>query len=83
MIEITDKMKQDRLKRLAEVESEVDNRISAAAEAGLTKAYFACDKEADVDVYDEIRRKYERAGYIIKPTGYIGGVWQRTEEICW
>ena len=35
------------------------------------------------DYADEIREKFRQAGYIIKPTGYIGGVWQLTEDICW
>ena len=35
------------------------------------------------DYEDEIRKKFRAAGYTIKPTGYIGGVWQQTEDICW
>lgn len=35
------------------------------------------------DYADEIKAKFRQAGYIIKPTGYIGGVWQLTEDICW
>ena len=35
------------------------------------------------DYASEIKAKFKQAGYIIKPTGYIGGVWQLTEDICW
>jgi hypothetical protein len=35
------------------------------------------------DYSSEVKEKFRRAGYIIKPTGYIGGVWQLTEDICW
>ena len=40
--------------------------------------YFRFD-----DYSDEIKKRFINAGYRIKPTGYIGGVWQQTEEICW
>ena len=33
--------------------------------------------------YWEIRRKYEAAGYRVAPTGYIDGVYQRTERLYW
>lgn len=35
------------------------------------------------DYESEVKSKFKQAGYTIKPTGYIGGVWQRTEDICW
>lgn len=35
------------------------------------------------DYASEIKAKFKQAGYVIKPTGYIGGVWQLTEDICW
>lgn len=35
------------------------------------------------DYADEIKKRFQKAGYIIKPTGYIGGVWQLTEDIYW
>ena len=37
--------------------------------------------------WDDYKRDIEKvfiaAGYTIKATGYIGGVWQRTEDIMW
>ena len=83
MIEITQEMKDARAQRVANVEAMVDEQIKISLEIGRNRAYFACDKYRDADVYDEIRAKYERTGYRIIPTGYIGGVWQRTEDICW
>lgn len=32
---------------------------------------------------DEVKREFEKHGYTFEPTGYIGGVWQRTEDIMW
>ena len=35
------------------------------------------------DYADEVATRFRAAGYTIKPTGYIGGVWQRTQDIIW
>ena len=35
------------------------------------------------DYSDEIEKAFVAAGYTIKPTGYIGGVWQRSKDIYW
>ena len=83
MLEITNEMKNARAEKIAKIEKRIDDKIRSAVERGESCAYFPCDKDSDKDVYDEIRSKYERAGYKIKPTGYIGGVWQLTEDICW
>ena len=32
---------------------------------------------------DEVKEEFKKHGYTFKPTGYIGGVWQLTEDICW
>ena len=32
---------------------------------------------------DEVKEEFKKHGYRFEPTGYIGGVWQRTENICW
>ena len=83
MVEITSDMKNATAIRMAKIEEEIDRNIRKAAEKGENRCYFPCDKDRDIDVYDEIRSKYERAGYKIKPTGYIGGVYQKTEHIYW
>ena len=36
-----------------------------------------------IDCEYEIKSWLKDLGYRIEPTGYIGGVWQRTEHICW
>ena len=81
MVQITNEMKSLREKRIAKFEERIDNCIKSAVKDGRTECYFPCDKDYDKDVYDEVRAKYEKAGYIIKPTGYIGGVWQLTVPI--
>ena len=35
------------------------------------------------DYEREIERKFISFGYVVKPTGYIGGVWQLTKDIMW
>ena len=32
---------------------------------------------------EEVKAEFMKKGYTFRPTGYIGGVWQRTEQICW
>lgn len=32
---------------------------------------------------DAVKKLFLEKGYTFRPTGYIGGVWQRTEHICW
>jgi hypothetical protein len=32
---------------------------------------------------DEVKVEFKKHGYRFEPTGYIGGVLQRTENICW
>lgn len=39
--------------------------------------------ETYIDFYDQTKKEFKKHGYTFKPTGYVGGVWQRTEEICW
>lgn len=36
-----------------------------------------------IDCEPELRKAFRDAGYKFEPTGYIGGVWQRTIDICW
>lgn len=36
-----------------------------------------------IDFYCEVREEFKKHGYTFKPTGYVGGVWQRTEDIYW
>ena len=36
-----------------------------------------------INYYDAVKQEFQKNGYAFRPTGYIGGVWQRTEHICW
>lgn len=36
-----------------------------------------------IDCEEELKQMFRDKGYTFKPTGYIGGVWQRTIDICW
>lgn len=35
------------------------------------------------DYAHEVRRRFQNAGYIVKPTGFVGGIWQNTDDIIW
>lgn len=36
-----------------------------------------------ISCYDAVKTAFQSKGYVFRPTGYIGGVWQQTEHICW
>lgn len=36
-----------------------------------------------INYEEEVKELFRSKGYTFRPTGYIGGVWQRTENICW
>lgn len=74
-------MKNARTGERKEKEAEIDTLIAESFRRGYRKAFFPIDK-SDVD-YEYFRALYEANGYRIVPTGYIGGVWQLTEDICW
>ena len=78
---ITQGMKDDRERKVSEIIDRINERIKYAVGQGWNDATFCCDK--DSPFYTEVRQKFEKAGYTIKPTGYVGGVWQLTEDICW
>lgn len=42
---------------------------------GVTKQYF--------DFEFELEKLLKKYGFRIQNTGYIGGVWQKTKDICW
>ena len=54
--------------------------IQRASEAGRRQT---CFNPYDYTHYDAVKREFESRGYYFTPTGYIGGVWQRTENITW
>ena len=58
-------------------------KICSQLPKGYKPNEWDCYKYSFCDYEDEVREKFRAAGYIVRPTGYIGGVWQRTEDICW
>lgn len=82
---ITENMRNDREEKVSKIIENINRDIKRASEKGLHECYFACSKDSysEATFYKEVREKFESYGYRIKPTGFIGGVWQRTENIEW
>ena len=80
-IKITNDIKMEHKNRIDEIVERQNRSIKSAIARNYHSTCFVLDKY-DSD-YIEVRNIFENAGYVIKPTGYIGGVWQTTEEICW
>lgn len=82
---ITENMRNDRAEKVSKIIENINRNIKRASDQGLHECYFACSKDSysEAPFYKEVREKFESYGYRIKPTGYIGGVWQRTEHIEW
>jgi len=57
----------------------VMDRIEWAQSQGYTRVCFCPETRHE----DQIRRMFLDKGYTFKPTGYNGGVWQLSEDICW
>lgn len=80
-MKITDKMKERKAKKISQMIDRVNRDIQYAVERKQNSTCFAFDKSDEF--YFEVRAKFENSGYKIIPTGYINGVWQRTEDITW
>ena len=80
-MKITDEMKARKEKKISEMIERVNKDIQFAVSRKQNSASFAFDNTDEY--YFEVREKFERAGYKIIPTGYINGIWQRTEDITW
>lgn len=82
---ITKEMRESREKAVSKIVERVNADIKKAAEQGKHECYFSCSKNSysDAPFYKEVRERFENYGYRIKPTGFIGGVWQLTENIEW
>ena len=57
----------------------INNRIKGAKDRGSINTCFIVDSNYEED----LKKMYRDKGYYFKPTGYIGGDWQLSEEICW
>ena len=59
MIKITDEMRSMKQKRIEEVCKKVDNQLEQAVKDKKNVCLFACDMDADYDVYYYIKQIYE------------------------
>lgn len=82
---ITREMRDSRAEKASKIIENINRDIKRASEKGLHECYFACSKDnySQAPFYEEVRERFESYGDRIKPTGYIGGVWQHTEHIEW
>ena len=80
-MKITDEMKERKEKKISEMIDRVNKDIQLAVNRKQNSVCFAFDKTDAY--YFEVRTKFENAGYKIVPSGYINGVWQRTEDVTW
>ena len=80
-MKITDEMRERQEKKISEMVDRVNKDIQFAVNRKQNSVCFAFD--ARDEYYFEVRAKFESVGYKIVPTGYINGVWQRTEDITW
>jgi 6-phosphogluconate dehydrogenase len=53
--------------------------IERAIERGESRVCFS----VALKYVDDVKKLFVRLGYTFRPTGYVGGVWQRSEDICW
>lgn len=81
------KLSDDRQKALEYCKKWIMNNIEKANERGLRSTCFTptvhCVNGKYIDCEDELKQIFRAAGYGFKPTGYSGGVWQRTIDITW
>lgn len=54
--------------------------IKRASDQGLRST---CFNPYDYRFYDSVKAEFQKQGYYFTPTGYVGGVWQRSENINW
>lgn len=57
----------------------VVNSIESAKSLGRTHTCFSVRPAYQ----QEVKQMFLNQGYSFKPTGYCGGVWQLSEDICW
>lgn len=57
--------------------------IQNAKNAGRSDTCWMLDTRTYEDVQNIVKEMFIEKGYTFRPTGYIGGVWQRTIHICW
>lgn len=79
-------------KGLEQAIGSVMREIKKASEQGLRSCRFypsaywytnESGRGAFMRFDDEVREAFRKKGYTFKPTGFIDGVWQDTEDIRW
>lgn len=81
------KTSSNRKKALEYCQKWIMHYIEKANDAGRDRTCFTPTGTVINGVYidceDELVRIFKNAGYRFAPTGYVGGVWQRTTDIVW
>ena len=61
-----------------------DRSIEYAVNEGRTYCDFSIHDTVYSNMWeDQMKEHYKALGYKFRPTGYLGGIWQRTLEIYW
>ena len=80
-MKITNEMKRRKEERISQMVERVNKDIQYAVNRKQNSACFAFD--VSDEFYFEVKKKFLDYGYKIVPTGYLNGVYQRTEDITW
>ena len=80
-MKITKEMRDRKEERISQMVDRVNKDIKYAVSRNQNSACFAFDKSDEF--YFEVKKKFLDSGYKIVPTGWINGVYQRTEDITW
>lgn len=65
------------------VEQQIGYVVEAIEKAKSNGRTHTCFCVSQPMYENEIKRMFLDKGYSFKPTGYCGGVWQLSEDICW
>lgn len=67
----------------ADFENACESVMRGIEKASMAGYRSCCFDPRPVEQYHAVKAEFEKHGYTFKPTGYVGGVWQRSEDICW
>lgn len=57
--------------------------VMRSIEKASAKGFRDCCFNPPAEFYEPVKAEFQKNGYTFRPTGYIGGVWQLTEQVCW
>lgn len=61
----------------------LENRIREAMARGNRSCHFG-SIDYEMSEYERLaKEEFLKRGFHFVPTGYSGGVWQHTQDICW